>query len=58
MAQAFTGAAVDLQAATSVGLRPRAHIIPAASDEPHVSAARSALHLARQLGLPCKGLPR
>ena len=47
-----------LQAATSIGLHPRAHVIPATPDEPHVAAARSALHLGRQLGLPLQGLPR
>ena len=47
-----------LQAATSVGLHPGAHVIPAAQDEPHVAAARSALRLARQLGAPLQGLPR
>ncbi|KAK9832047.1 hypothetical protein WJX81_001885 [Elliptochloris bilobata] len=45
-------------AAASVGRRPGAHVFPAAPDEPHVAAARSALRLGRQLGVPLQGLPR
>lgn len=51
-------AIVNVQAATSIGLQPGARVIPATPDEPHVAAARSALHMARQLGAPLKGLPR
>ncbi len=47
-----------VQAAASVGRQPRAQLIPAAADEPHVAAAREALRVGRRLGLPLLGLPR